>query len=215
MVGTNACATAIEEFKKDASLGICFTKFKYVGLKTFLPARVALSNNELRDGFLNFLKERNETSLPMCPSMMISKAVLLRIPGYHPYFKGRVAEDIHWIYQILKVFRGITVDKTLYNYSIRKGSMIQIQASGLNAKYAYSFQLLSKIIHKDIHEGINVLDPENKEELERLELDACEEALMENVRLVNETRRVYENSTSFKLGRFILTPWRIIKSLKN
>ena len=93
--------------------------------------------------------------------------------------------------------------------------MIQIQASGLNAKYAYSFQLLSKIIHKDIHEGINVLDPENKEELERLELDACEEALMENVRLVNETRRVYENSTSFKLGRFILTPWRIIKSLKN
>jgi hypothetical protein len=64
-----------------------------------------------------------------------------------------------------------------------------------------------------VHEGINVLAPENEALLKQLELEACEDALTENINLLNHTIKVYESSRSFKIGKMILTPWRILKSL--
>jgi hypothetical protein len=142
---------------------------------------------------------------------MISKEVLLKTKGYSAYFSGRVAEDVQWIYRILKDFKGIAIDQLLYNYRLREGSFTHIQSTGTNAKYAYSWQLLSKIIHKDIYEGIDVLAPENKELLDQLELEACEEALVKTIKFLNDTRSVYENSTSFKLGKLLLKPWFLLK----
>jgi glycosyltransferase involved in cell wall biosynthesis len=207
--------TQLAEFKKDAQLGICFTKFKYAGLVTSSPQRIVLTNHDLKNGFFNFNRDNNGNTLPLCASMMISRAALLRVPGYHPYFKGRVAEDIHWIYRILKHFRGITVDKILYNYSVRDGSMTQDQIAVKNGKYAYSWQLLSKIIDKDIIEGIEVLRPENSVILQQLELQACEEVLMEKIQLLNLTKENYENSLSYKVGKFILSPFHFLKRLKS
>ena len=204
------------EFHKDPKLGICFTNYRNVGTKTFLPEKISLTNEELRDEFLNYTYKRaTGTSPTCCPTMMVSKAALHSTGGYHPYFAGRVAEDIQWIYRILKDFKGITVDKPFYNYRLREGSFTQIQSTGIKPKYAYSWHLLSKIIYKDIHEGIDVLAPENEDVLHKLELEACEEALGENIRLLNSTRKIYENSTNFKLGKLLLTPWRALKSLKN
>lgn len=205
----------LNAFQKDGELGICFTNYRYVGAKTFLPGKIALTNEELRNEFLNYTYKRPESVSPTnCPTMMISRPALQKTKGYSSYFAGRVAEDIQWIYRILKDFKGVTVDKVLYNYNLRKGSFTQIQSTGIKPKYAYSWQLLSKIIYKDIHERINVLAPENRGLLSQLELEACEDALVENIQLLNKTINIYENSASFKVGKLLLTPWRLLKSLK-
>lgn len=211
----NRIEEQMKEFLKDPELGICFTNYKNVGSKTYLPGKISLTNEELRNEFLNYSCKRESNISPTnCPTMMISRAALQMTKGYSSYFAGRVAEDIQWIYRILKEFKGITIDRSLYNYRLREGSFTQIQSTGIKPKYAYSWQLLSKIIYKDVHEGIDMLAPENKEELKQMELEACEDALVEKIQLLNRTIDVYENSTSFKLGKFLLTPWRVLKNLK-
>jgi glycosyltransferase involved in cell wall biosynthesis len=203
----------LQEFENDAGLGICFTGYRCIGKKATLPAMISLTNEELKDEFFNFYKRDAINHPTVCGTMMISRASLQKNKGYNPYFAGRVAEDIQWIYRILKDFKGITIDKALYNYRLREGSFTHIQSTGTNAKYAYSWQLLSKIIHKDIHEGIDVLAPENKELLNKLELEACEEALVKTIQLLNETRLVYENSSRYRLGKFLLKPFHSLNNL--
>lgn len=200
----------LKEFRKDRELGICFTNYRYIAKKPFLPKNISITNEELRNEFLNYNLKRECGNFPtVCGTMMISKQALDKTNGYHPFFKGRVGEDIHWVYRTLKNFNGITIDKVLYNYRLRDGSFTQIQSVGLKPKYVYSWQLISKIIYKDIHEGVDVLAPGNNDILKNLELEACEEALKENVRLLNETRKIYEESTSFKMGKILLTPVRL------
>ena len=203
----------VQQFKNDPDLGICFTKYCYTGLKNTLPCRIALCHEELSNEFLEYGKHKNSNFDPTaCATMMVTKMVLQNTGGYNPYFAGRVAEDIQWIFRILKTYKGITIDELLYNYSSREGSFTHLQFEGKNAKYAYSWQLLTKIIHKDIYDNIDVLEPESINVLKELELEACEEALIENIKLVNETRSLYENSFSFKLGKFLLTPWFFLRS---
>lgn len=198
-----------EEFKKDSQLGICFTNYRYYGNRTGDASNISLTNEELRNEFLNFNYTRKPNFSPTnCPSMMISKYVIEKTSGYSPYFAGRIAEDVQWIYRILKSFKGITVNDVLYNYAVRTGSLMQISTHGVNAKYSYSFQLLSKLIYKDVHEGIDALAPENEGLLKRLELEACEQALIENIQLANDTKLIYENSATFKLGKFLLSPFK-------
>lgn len=202
-----------QEFTKDPDLGICFTGYRYISKITSMPSKISLSNDELKSEFLSFFKKDIKRDSTVCPTMMISREALLKTKGYSSYFSGRVAEDIQWIYRILKDFKGITIDKALYNYRLRNGSFSQIQSTGTNAKYAYSWHLLSKIIHKDVYEGVDVFAIENKELLNKLELEACEDALVQTIQLLNKTRLDYENSTNFKLGKFLLTPFHTLKNL--
>ena len=203
----------VKQFTQQPNLGICFTNYRNVGGKKGLPFRIALSNEELRDEFLEFGYKKNIDFDPTnCGTMMITKEALQKTGGYSPYFAGRVAEDIQWVYRVLKIFRGITLENVLYNYRARDGSFTDMVYSGENAKYAYSCQLLSRIIYKDVYEQIDVLG--NKEELSRLELESCEAQLKETIKLLNATRNIYENSFTFKLGKFILIPWHFIISIK-
>lgn len=206
----------LKAFQADEGLGICFTNYQYVGDRSFLPGKISLTNEELREEFLNYTYKRAPGTSPTnCPTMMISRSALEKTKGYNPYFTGRVAEDIQWIYRILKTFRGITIVQPLYNYALRKGSFTQIQSTGFRPKYGYSWQLLSKIIYKDIHEAIDVLAPGNEALLRKLELEACEDALVEKTQELNRMVQVYENSMNFKLGKMILSPWRIFRSFRN
>ena len=174
-----------------------------------------MSNDELRDEFLNFGNKKNSNYGPTaCGTMMISKKALDKIGGYHSYFAGRVGEDIHWIYRILKSFEGITVNKILYNYCVREGSLTNIEYSGQNEKYAYSVQLLSKIIHADINEGVDILNEKFHDRLLQMELTACEEKLTETIKLLNSTKISYESSYSLKLGRFLLSPLKMFTRKK-
>ena len=205
----------VKQFEETPDLGICFTAYRFTGNTKRTPGKIALSNDELRDEFLNFGNKKNSTYGPSaCPTMMISKKALNKTGGYHPYFAGRVAEDIHWIYRILKSFKGVTVNKILYNYCVREGSLTNIEYSGHNEKYAYSVQLLSKIIHADIYEEIDILHDNFKDRLLQMELAACEEKLTETIKLLNSTKISYESSTSLKLGRLLLLPLKIFTRKK-
>ena len=202
----------LEQFMADCDLGICFTNYRYIGKRIAEHRRIALDNQELRDEFLGFMqKSNNDIDNTVCGTMMISRAALQITGGYHPYFAGRVAEDIHLIYRILKRFKGITVDKVLYNYTVREGSFTQLQRTGKNAKYAYSWQLLSKLIHKDIHERVDLLQPSYIDELKIVELLACEEALIDKIRELNNLKNSFESSYSYRIGKIILKPFQVVK----
>ncbi len=200
----------VKLFNDSDQLGICFTNYRYENNKGKL-FKIALTDDELKDEFLNFgYKKYKSLSSTICASMMIRKEVLLQIGGYHPFFKGRVGEDIHWIYRILKEFRGASIDKILYHVREREGSLTQIQFSGKNSKSAYSWQLLSKIILKDVKENIDLLSPKNINELKAFELLSCEEVLIEKVVQLRNMQLVYEKSTNYKLGKFVLFPFRLL-----
>ena len=150
----------------------------------------------------------------MCATMMITNTVLMKTFGYHPYFTGMVAEDIHWVYRILKYYKGVSIPEVLYFINIREDSLTGNFYSGKNVKAASMFILLEKIIHKDINEKIDVLDPGNIDELKALELLACEEKLSEQIKFNHKIRAAYENSWNFKIGKFLLTPCKKLSRLR-
>ncbi len=208
----NRIQLQLEAFQKKTNLGVCFTNYCYIENTKKLPTQIALNNEELRDEFLNFGNKKNKSfDATTCATMMIAKDVLNKTNGYHPYFIGRVGEDIHWIYRILKEFEGITLKQTLYNYRIRTGSFTQNTTVGVNAKYAYSWQLISIIIQKDLYENIDLLHSSFSKELAEAELLACENALIEKIKESNNIQNSYKNSSAYKIGRIILSPLRFFK----
>jgi glycosyltransferase involved in cell wall biosynthesis len=196
-------------FHNTPSLGICFTNYEYTHSAKKDENKIPLSDGELKDEFLNFRRRKNTQFAPtICATMMITKEVLDETRGYHNYFTGRVAEDIHWVYRILKKHSGVTINKPFYHIQQTIDSLTHDQSTGKSAKSAYAWQLLSKIIYKDIYENIDVLAPANESILKTLELEACEEALVENIKNTISIRATYEQSSSYKLGRFLLSPLR-------
>ncbi|MFY8004773.1 MAG: glycosyltransferase, partial [Chitinophagaceae bacterium] len=210
-------AKQVTFLQANQDVGICFTGYcKIINNKPIQQRNIALTNAELKQEFLNFRKHRKVKFQPTnCPSMMITRDVLLKTKGYHPYFKGRVAEDIHWIYRILKVTNGITLHEPLYYYLVRENSFTGIQHKGEKIKYAYSWQLLELIIEYDIEKNIDLLLDSNKALLQQIELQACEMALSEKINEYNQVVSSFENSASFKLGKMLLTPFHLVKKLKN
>ncbi len=202
----------VKAFLKDPQLGICLTNYKYTNKKNE-SYKIATTDQNLKDEFLNFGHKKNKDLAPsMCATMMISKNVLMKTFGYHPYFKGKVAEDIHWVYRILKYHKGVSIPDVLYFINLREDSLTGNLYSGNNVKAASMFQLLDKLIHIDINENFDALDPENIDVLKALELLACEEALSEQIKFAHKTRVAYENSWNFKIGKFILIPFKMLAS---
>ncbi len=206
----------VGEFLKDNQLGVCFTKYKFCGDKNYVAENVSLSNSDLKSEFLHYQYKRKAGHSPTCcPSMMIHKNVISEIGGYHPYFAGKIGEDAHWIYRILKKFKGITVNEVLYNYYVRKGSLMTEAYAGKNVKFNYSLPLLHLIIKKDVEENIDVLNATNALALRDLELQACEMALTDKILDYHNLQLVYENSKSFKIGKKIIGSLMFFKKLFN
>jgi glycosyltransferase involved in cell wall biosynthesis len=198
------------------SLGICFTGYRYATDKLHQDLRLSLTDEELRDEFIMFGRRKlGGLSPTMCATMMITREVLNKTKGYHPFFSGRVAEDIHWVYRILKEFKGSTVNKILYNINQREGSLTEKQLNGKNAKAAYTWKLLSKIIYRDYEKNIDVLEPIYENELRSLELEACEEELVERIFLNNKLQTTYETSMRYRLGKLLLSPYSYLKLIKH
>jgi glycosyltransferase involved in cell wall biosynthesis len=201
----------IGEFNKDKNLGICFTNYRYENDKHRQHA-IALSNDELKDEFCRFWDKNNkQLGATVCATMMIAKDVFEKTGGYHPYFKGRVGEDIHWIYRILKNSKGICIDEPLYHYTLRNESLTGLQLNGKNAKAVYAWPLISSIIYKDIVEGIDVLAPEQIDVLRTIELEACEKALVSSIQNGLLIKTTYEKSTSYRLGKKIISLFNIFR----
>jgi glycosyltransferase involved in cell wall biosynthesis len=205
----------MNEFQKHPKLGVCFTKYCYVGKSRRVPEKIALTNEELKDEFVTFGNKKNKNfEATTCGTMMIAKEVLRKNNGYHPYFTGRVGEDIYWIYTILKEYDAVTINTVLYNYRMREGSFTQIQQQGQNVKAAYSWQLISMIIENDVKHNIDLLDSSNVELLKVVELEACEKALLEKIKQLISVQNTYEKSTSFRIGKTILAPFKFLKRSK-
>ncbi len=204
----------VEKFMQDPTLGICFTNYQYLNKKDPVFKKIAISDEELKDEFLSFGNRKEISSFPtICATMMVRKEVIDKIGGYHPYFSGRVAEDIHWIFRILKLYKGVTLEDILYYINQNERSLTGLQFMGKNAKAAYSWQLLAKIIYKDIFENTDVLDSKHSPLLKELELEACEEALVDNIQRCISTQVSYRKSYSYRIGNFILLPIRIFKGI--
>lgn len=200
-------------FKNDPNLGICFTAYNKVGEKIINSGQISSTDSELKDEFL-FFGNRKMTHLnpTVCATMLISKQVVEEIDGYHPYFKGRVGEDIYWVHKILRKFNGVCINEPLYNYLQRNDSLTGLQLSGLNPKAAYSWQLLEMIINKSIAENMDVLDEENSDLLRRMELEACEVALADAIKRNIDLKNSYENSRSYRIGRKLVSIFSFLKS---
>lgn len=204
----------VGQFLADNTLGICFTNYRFIGDKNYNALNISLSNDNLRSEFLNYKNKRSSITSPTsCPTMMISREVYYKVGGYHPFFAGRVGEDAHWIYRILKYFRGITINEISYNYTVRENSLMSAESATRNIKFSYSLQLLSIIIKMDIEENIDVLNSNNSELVRDIELQACEQALSEKVLEYKELKCLYENSSSYKIGKMIIAPVTFIKRI--
>lgn len=200
----------VKEFLNDFQLGICLTNYKYSNKKKETYT-VATTDKHLKDEFLNFGHKKNtEFSPSMCATMMITNKVLKNTFGYHPFFTGKVAEDIHWVYRILKYYKGISIPEVLYFINLREDSLTGNLYSGKNVKAVSMFKLLDKIIYKDIYENFDVLDAANINELKVIELLACEETLAEQIQFTRQLKSVYENSWNFKIGKLVLTPFKYL-----
>jgi glycosyltransferase involved in cell wall biosynthesis len=202
----------ITAFQKDLTLGLCFTRDNRVdGDKKIESHNVALAYDDLKCVFVDFMRNESTFIMPACATGMISREVYMKIGGYHPYFAGRVGEDIYFFYRILREFKGICLDEALYNYRFSIDGFTGKQLSGVNAKYVYSWELLSRIILIENTTGDDFFKNTNESDIVKIELDACESVLKENVRNFNGFRELYCNSLEFRIGYCVVFPFRQLK----
>jgi glycosyltransferase involved in cell wall biosynthesis len=209
-------ATRIEKqvlaFMNDPKLGVCFTRDNRVHFNSSVETKnVALNYDDLKTVFVDFLRNNATCKMPACATGMISRDVFRRIGGYQPYFAGHVGEDIYWFYQILREFKGICLDEALYNYKFNIDGFTGNQIRGVNARYLYSWELLSRIISIENDSGADFFDNTNDFDLVKLELAACETVLMENVRTLYTFQENCRNSLEFRIGVSLLYPLRLLK----
>lgn len=201
-------------FINQPALGICFTGYSLVPKKLNKSFPFRITDAELKKEFCEFTFEGDPGYHPtICATMMITKKILQETKGYHPFFTGRVAEDIYWVYTILTSNLGFTVNEQLYYYQSTPNSLTQQQISGSNAKSVYAWSLLSKIINIKQNQGVDMLDPDNYIKLKELELVACEEVLGKTVTKLSALQQAYEHSMSYRLGHVLLAPVRAIRKL--
>ncbi|WP_242919054.1 glycosyltransferase family 2 protein [Pontibacter liquoris] len=206
----------VKVFLDDADLRICFTNYRYVNSPKKQVNLISLTDEHLKDEFLSFGNRKFTNFAPtMCATMMIRREVLSIYPGYHQYFAGRVAEDIYWVYNILKVYKGVSIAEPLYTIQQRLYSLTHNQLTGVNAKAAYTWPLLARIIQIEQTSKLDILSSNNCELLQSIELQACEEALVEQIKNYHKLRISFETSFRYRLGKAILSPVRFFKRLIN
>lgn len=203
----------VEQFMSDNIL-ICFTGYT-LGINNKMKKEYRIDDGLLKAEFHDqgFLMPGNYYPT-VCATMMIRRSVLSFAPGYHNWFKGKIGEDIHWVYRILKNGKGCTIPEPLYYYNYnRPGSFTHQFNFDFSSELLYNYKLISKIIEQDINYGNDILATYNSEQLIQLELKACKESLSDAFRLIQDQKQLYETSASFQIGQFCLYPVRLLKRL--
>lgn len=202
----------VAAFMADESLGLCLTGYQYFEKSNYTPQNLAITPEELEYAFKHFYSAEAVKELPACATMMIRRDVYAVIGGYHPFFKGRVAEDIYWLYRIIKKFKAKTINEILYHYRAHDTSLTGIQFSGGNVKAIYAWELLANIIAEEEKEGIDVLAQFSKAQLNELELRSCEQKLVKLSKQLIQQDIEFANSISYKIGRIITRPFTWLKN---
>lgn len=212
---TNRIEVQLDVFSKNPDVGICFTNFDIQTEKgVFIKEKGKFRNSDIliRQEFNHFFYDPNAAFYrpTQCTTMLVKGSILKSEKGYHPYFKGRVAEDVHLVYRMLKHTKAAATEHLLYHFLRSSQSLTALQHAGANAKAAYAWPLLAKIIEFD-RNGIDLLDERNQELLHKTELEACETALVSEIKDKIALQLAYESSNTYKLGKMILTPFQKIK----
>jgi glycosyltransferase involved in cell wall biosynthesis len=198
----------------DDSLVLCFTGYSINGKsKTAEHYRTtdALLRNEFHE--LGFLQPKHYNAT-VCATMMFRRSVLANEKGYHPWFTGKVGEDIHLVYRIMKHGKAITIPEILYYYHHnRPGSLTHQQIVAFKPEPLYSYIAIAKLIQQDIQNGVNILEDYTAEQLASFELQACKEALVLSYSDAAKQKLMYEQSTSYRIGNLILSPWKGLKKI--
>jgi len=202
----------VEALLSNEELIICFTGYDLSGSKNEKKKyRIedALLKNEFHQlGFLN----PGDYFPTVCATMMLRTSILPKENGYHPWFAGRVGEDLHWVYRILKYGKGFTIPQSLYYYRYKRpGSFTYQLENSADSLLLYSVKVLSKIIQLDIENNIDILSAPEIDKT-KLELDACKECLVEASNKVVLTTNLYKNSNSYRVGNFLLYPFKWLQS---
>jgi glycosyltransferase involved in cell wall biosynthesis len=214
---TNRLQLQVNALLQNTEAGICFTGFDIrteKGLMINEAGKLRDTDELIRAEFFKFLLDENSKDYKpsQCATMLVKSKLIKDEQGYHSFFKGRVAEDVHLVYRILKKTKAVVVNQNLYHFLRSANSLTVNQISGLNAKGAYAWELLSKIIEYD-QKGINLLLEENTYLLNKIELEACETALSKTIQDKNAMQFAFESSSSYRLGKLILNPVLKIKKL--
>jgi glycosyltransferase involved in cell wall biosynthesis len=198
----------------EKDLIICFTGYSLNGvakpLNSYRTTDVLL-RKEFHNGEFITPGGYNPT---VCATMMFRSNVLKEVQGYHEWFSGRVGEDLHLVYRIMKYGKAVTVPEDLYYYHYnRPGSFTYDQTINFKPELVYSYAALAKLIEEDIRNGNDILQSSNETDLLKFELEACKEALVNCHKEMINQKWLYENSTSMKIGKAFLTPWKLYKKI--
>ncbi len=205
----NRIERQVFEFFSDSNLLICFTGYELVGTLRdgiiYRESDFLLKEEFHNKGFLN-----NSIYQPtVCATMMFKASVLKELKGYHDWFIGRMGEDMHLVYRILKLGKGKTISESLYFYDYNRAGSITNGNSIIRLwKTKYDFKALELIIDLDLQNGIDILGTCNEIELCKFEIKIFEEMLQQTF-LQNEIQKKnYENSTSYKIGQIFVKSFK-------
>ncbi len=210
-------ARQVQYLTDNPELGMCFTHFDFRSESGKLindSGKLRNTDQLIRKEFFEFYNDSNSAIYKpsQCSTLLVKAEILKHEIGYHPYFAGKVAEDVHLVYRMLKRTKAGAIPDTLYHFMRLSDSLTGKQLSGQNSKAAYTWPLLSLIIEYD-QKGIEVLDGKNADLLRKLELEACEKALVNTIREKNALQLAYETSATYRLGKLLLSPIQQLKKL--
>lgn len=165
---------------------------------------------EIKEMFFKYGK-LNQNKNIACATMLVEREIIEGAGGYHPYFYGKAASDIYWVYTILKQTNAMTVDSPLYHVLRTDNSFTQQLHSYKNIKSAYIWKVLRKLIEYD-QKGVDLLNKSNELQLKNVELEACEAQLKDAIKDFDRKLACIKNSVSYRFGNFFV---RSLSFLKN
>jgi len=199
---------------EDPNLVVCFTGYNLIG-HTKHGSVCRVDDTSLRKEFIDCGFLNHEEFIPThCSTMMARKSVIDLVGGYSTFFLNRVCEDIHWISRIMKQGYAKTLAEPLYSYLFsRVGSFTYDANVNLNPTHLYGPQLAASVIQ--LENGNKQLRIEELSDYEKrvIELEACKKTLVEYHQTLTTQRKVYEHSTSYRIGKLVLSPWKVIQKL--
>lgn len=197
----------VQRILEEQGIGIVFTNIDVIHTNSYevMPIEAPLTNKEIKSTFFKYGKSNNNKNIA-CATMVVKKAIIDEIGGYHPYFTGKAGSDIFWTYRILKYTKAACTKERLYHVQRTQNSFTEDLHNNRNIKSSYIWKVISKIIEYD-QKGINLLSDNNKLLLKELELEACEEKFREVVKQKEELISIIRKSKSYLIGNFILKPF--------
>jgi glycosyltransferase involved in cell wall biosynthesis len=195
---------------------LCFTNYNMLGSRKHGKI-CRTTDGELKSEFLKGGILNHGMYVPThCATMMVKKNIVDLVGGYSPFFSRRICEDTHWISRLIRMGEAVTVPEILYHYVYcREGSYTYDSQVKLNPIHLYGVHLAQTIIELENLDPLKKVENIDVFRQQELELKACKDALLSKYREANRLQHSYETSTTYRIGKFFILPFKLIKFLKH